>query len=174
MQVRLLPPRYKNIYNYDMRKTHFLIAFSIFTLLTSTFSFTGCIHPKEILFGKENIKRADEESTRKAEEAIKKSPVLQELDKMCADIPKPENFKFYSKYKGNQSIFVSQTFISPADYWELMKFYKPYFEENGWQLVEEEGTSCKFKKGVYELSIFNATDMNEAFYSFSCKKLQSQ
>jgi hypothetical protein len=113
--------------------------------------------------------------TRQTEEAIKNSPVLQELDAMCKQIPLPANSQFI--WKGgldDQTISLSYHYYSETKYEEAWSLFKVYFLQNGWKLTKEDNSYPKiieFRNDKYRVQI-NYGGMGEGVnYGFSCEKL---
>ena len=115
--------------------------------------------------------------TAETEEAIKNSPIYQELDRVCLDIPKPEAFQLISKSKSfNERIYLTYAYYSPDAFEKMKPFYIDYFEKNGWEdwgdTVGLTTNGIKFRKGDFEVSVYYSTRDEGVNYLFGCEKLR--
>jgi hypothetical protein len=96
---------------------------AILTVVLVILGFTGC-EPRQLPGFKQEAKRQDERITRETEEAIKKSPALQELDHLCTvEIPRPESFVIVNKSRDvHDGKFLSYGYHSQLDYQSVKSF----------------------------------------------------
>jgi hypothetical protein len=131
-------------------------------LTLALLSFTGCVNPKTLPGIRGYVKREDERITKATEEAVKKSPLLQDLDHLCTkEISVPDDFVLVSRDMGTTSTPATQTFLgygysSRSDYQQVKKFYKDRLLPKGWQLITEKDAGG-----------------DEANYSLQCGRLSS-
>ena len=143
--------------------------------MTSPFWLAGCITDTPLF-----IKWAQHEGRKSAEyteEALKKSPDLQELDRLCTKaIPTFVRFALREKSAGPpKSTFLTYFFDSGADYQQVKCFYLDYFARNGWELSDEYNggwgsKSAEFRKGNYRVILYHK-GMGDAEYAFHCEML---
>lgn len=88
-----------------------ILAFATWLVL-----FTGC-HPMSLPILRDEARRQDERITRETDEAIKKSPKLQELNQLCTEkIPKPNGFELMNKDRDyHEETFLSYGYRSSLD-----------------------------------------------------------
>lgn len=122
--------------------------------------------------------RTDKQITDQTEEVIKGSPELQELDSVCKQIPRAQDFQFVKKGGlDDQKISLSYYYISETRYEEVWRLLGNYFDKNGWKTVKNgEGviSSIKiieFSNGKYRVAIQHG-GMRSINYSFYCEKLK--
>lgn len=101
---------------------------------------------------------------------IRNSERLTRVDKLCRDLPKPENFQFVNKnVKGNSfTANVNYVYRSKQNFHIVKKFYLEWFNKNGWQ--QDDDVMFKFSKGNQVLAIEKANFPN-ADYSIYCAEL---
>jgi hypothetical protein len=148
-----------------------------FLLISLFFIFlTGC-NFKELPIVKDLIVKNREEATKYTEEAIKNSPELQELDKMCSQIPLPKDFKFISKGGlDDQAISLSTYYYSETSYQEAKQLFKDYFNQKGWNLIKEDDSYPKvieFKDNTFLVSLQYGGMGSDVNYSIYCEKISS-
>lgn len=120
----------------------------------------------------------DKQRTELTNKAIRKSSDLQELDKICTQIPLPADFRLIKKDGiDDQKITLSYYYDSQKKYIEVWQFLDNYFDDNNWKFIENgEGviSSQKFieyQKDSYKVIIQNG-GMGDAEYSIYCEKLR--
>ncbi|HEV2799788.1 MAG TPA: hypothetical protein VGW12_04780 [Pyrinomonadaceae bacterium] len=157
-----------------MRYLSALILLAI--LATSVLYLTGC-NPRNTPIFRKMAEGQEKRSAEYTEEALKKSPSLQELDRLCTkEIPLFEGFVLLSKSaSSHRSTFLSYFYDSGADYRKVKSFYIDYFAKNGWQLTEEKDggwgqRKVEFRKGNYKIIVSHG-GMENAEYAFDCEKL---
>lgn len=147
-------------------------------LLASTLYAAGCVDPKEIPGFRGAVREEEEKSTRETEEAIKGSPELQELARLCTEVvPVFEGFRLVYKSGAfkERPLYLSYKYYSEADYLKVKGFYKSYFEQRGWRLTEQKDGGwgqrwVEFRKGVYKVKVFHGMS-EEVNYAIHCEKL---
>src|SRR6266571_5197539 len=84
-------------------------------------SFAAC-NPRNMPGFSQEAKRQEDRITRETEEAIKKSPALQDLDHLCTQVlPRPERFQNVNKSRDFQNEkFLSYGYHSSLDYERVM------------------------------------------------------
>lgn len=147
-------------------------------LLITLFSIflTGC-NFRELPIVRDAIIKEREQITINTEKAIKNSPELQELDKMCSQIPLPKDFKFISKGGlDDQKVTLSTYYYSETDFQEVRQLFKDYFNQKGWDLIKEDSSYPKvieFASDYFLVSLQNGGMSKDANYSVYCEKITS-
>lgn len=132
-----------------------------------------------ILSACENISRLsnglDRQLERNTEEAISKSPALQEVDKVCREVPLPSDFVFVRKGGlDDQKITLSYYYSSKTKYEEAQGLWRNYFEGTGWRLIKVSdfpSKSMEFRNETYRISTFYGGMGSGVDYSIYCEKL---
>jgi hypothetical protein len=139
--------------------------------------FTSC-DPRQLPGFKQEAKRQDERITRETEEAIKKSPALQELDRLCTtEIVRPEGFVSVKKSRDfHQERFLSYGYHSTLDYQSVKRFFLNYFVQHGWQLTEEKDhgwgpSKIEFRKDTFKVTIYDMGRGEGENYGMVCAKV---
>ncbi len=150
-----------------------VLVLAVMALIVCT---SGC-NPREMPGFKQMAKRQEEKTTRETEEAIKKSPALQELDRLCTqEIPRPAGFVPINKYRDlHGERFLGYGYHSPDDYPSVKSFYIKYFSEHGWQLTKQMESSwgqpqIEFRRGPFLARIYDLGG-REIKYSLHCEKV---
>lgn len=153
-----------------------IIASLVFS--TSVLLFSGC-NPWRLPLLKEEARKQDERITRETDEAIKKSPKLQELNRLCMEsIPKPTGFELLNKDRDyHEETFLGYSYRSKLDYQTVKRFYLDYFVQNGWALTEEKDdgwgpSKIEFHKDSYRVTIYDMGAADGKNYSIVCGKLK--
>lgn len=148
-------------------------------LAIAALCFTAC-NPTRMPGGRQIAKQQEERITRETEEAIKKSPVLQELDHMCTrEVPRPDEFVPINKYGDlRRERFLGYGYRSGADYQSVKSFYINYFTQHGWQLTNQKDAGwgqpyVEFSKDNYKVKVYRLTGDDGINYSLYCEKLSS-
>lgn len=150
----------------------------VLTLIAAAFFFTGC-DARELPGFKQEARRQEQRITRETEEAIKKSPVLQELNHLCTEeIPRPEGFGLVNKFKGLHGVtFLGYGYHSALDYQTVKRFYINYFTQHGWQITKQKDggwgpSKIEFRKDSHEVMISESGYRGEGInYFVECVKL---
>ena len=108
--------------------------------------------------------------------AIKDSPELQDLDKVCTQIPLPSDFRLIQKGGiDDQKISLSYHYDSQKKYLEVWQFLNTYFKENGWKFVKNESDSImktiEYSNDKYRVVIQNG-GMRNVEYGIYCEKIK--
>lgn len=100
---------------------------------------TAC-NPRELPWFKQESKRQDERITEETKEAIRKSPELQKLIRVCLDqIPRPGGFELVNMSRDfNRSTFLSYGYHSSLDFQAVKHFYTDYFAQHDWKLISHK------------------------------------
>lgn len=87
---------------------------------------------------KQLAKHEEQRIIRETEEAIKKSPALQELNRLCTqEIPRPQGFISANLSRDfHEDRFLSYRYHSDLDYESVKRFNREYFAQQGWKLTE--------------------------------------
>jgi hypothetical protein len=165
-----------------MSRRYFLILtwLPVTILLAVALAHIGCFNPRNL----PAFKRAAEEQERKmvkyTDEALKESPVLQELDRLCTkDIPLPDGFRLVSRTgtPKKRNPYLSYHYYSGAGYKGIKSFYDTYFSQNGWRVTENrEGGwgppwHAVFRKDNYLVAVTYGGKGKEVNYSLFCQKV---
>jgi len=152
---------------------------SLLVLAIAVVSLAGC-NPRGLPGFRQIAKQEEERETKETEEAIKKSPVLQELDRLCTmEIPRPDGFVLVKKFRGFHSvIFVGYGYSSVSQYQEVKNFYMKYFPQHGWLLTKEENGGggpvyVEFSKDSYKVEVDRLSGRDGTNYTITCEKLRS-
>jgi hypothetical protein len=136
-------------------------------MITMTYALflVGCFNPRNTPVFRKLAEEEGRKSAKYTEEALQKSPDLQELDRLCTqDVPTYEGFTLISYF-----------FDSAADYRQVKPFYLDYFARNGWKMTNEYdgdwgSKSVEFRRGYYRVILYHR-GMGDAEYGFHCEKL---
>ena len=121
-------------------------------------------------------KNEEERISRVTQEAIKNSPVLEELDRLCGkEVAHPDDFVFESKSMDTVSrSYLTFHYGSSWDYTKVKNFYKEYFTQNGWLLTYQRmglGTrQVEFTKQRYGKA-FDVGQDQQHHYAIQCEKV---
>lgn len=98
---------------------------------------------------------------------INRSAPLKNVDNLCENLPKPEDFHFVGKIvSGNSYTFaISHYYQSELEYNKVETFYLQWFTQNNW-LLETHGT-LDFRKGNLIIHI-NRGSWAGANYAIYC------
>lgn len=113
--------------------------------------------------------------TKYTDEAIKNSPELQELEKVCTQIPLPQDFQFVRKGGiDDQRIMLTYLYYSETEYGKATAVWINYFNENGWKKVKEDNSYPKvieFRNDRFRVAIQHGGIGKTSNYGISCEKL---
>jgi hypothetical protein len=146
-------------------------------LVTCVVYCTSC-DPRGVPGFKQEAKRQDQRITRETEEAIRKSPALQELNRLCTEeIPRPDGFVLVKKSRDfHDEKFLSYGYHSTLDYQSVKRFYVDYFAQHGWKLNREKDdgwgpSEIEFRKDRYQVTISDVVRGKEINYFAVCERL---
>jgi len=145
---------------------------AVFSLaVTLLISVSACDH---IPFVRERLIEEERQQTARTEEAIKGSSVLQELDKVCSDVPKPPNSQLITKRKSfNDKTYLTYGYYSDAPYSEMKGFYVNHFQQDGWTMMGNSSgmtsESIEFRKENYDVSVTYSTKGDGVNYILHCE-----
>lgn len=151
-------------------KKYFLLLMSVLILTT-----VNC-NPRELPIVKETLKEADINRTEATEDAIKNNPELQELDNACKQIPLPDQFKMVAKHLApGKPPALSYYYFSNETFDDSDKFFKDYFQKNGWKSVENKSLNriSEFRNDNNRIVIQYGGIGVDANYSIFCEKLSA-
>lgn len=150
-------------------------------LAIAVICFSGCVNPKNMPGIRGIVDRETDQITKATEEAVKSSPLLQELDHLCKqEISVPNDFVLVSRNTGTTSAPTKRTFLgygyqSASEYALVKSFYKERLVPKGWAISSEtDGGSLphvEFQKDSYIVKIYRMSGRDDANYSLLCAKL---
>jgi len=153
-------------------------SFWVLALVVVTVCVAAC-NPRGFPGFKQLAKQQEERITRETEEAIKKSPVLQDLDRLCTqEILRPEGFVPINKYKDlHGERFLGYGYQSKADFSGVESFYVSYFVQHGWNLTKQDDRKwgfpkIEFRNQKYQVKIYDAGQDGEINYLLHCELLE--
>lgn len=148
----------------------------LFLILLLVSGITACI--RQLPAFQREAKRQDAIMTRETVEAIKKFPVLQELDKLCTqEIPRPDGFVFtHQSWDFHENRWLVYHYRSKDDYKTVKQFYMTYFAKQGWRITnqKDEGwgpSRIEFGNEKYRVKIEDLTGLDGPSYAVLCEKL---
>lgn len=148
----------------------YLARLILFTILIFS---GGCLSiPRQIK------KKIADNTTRATDEAIKGSPKLQELNKICTDIPLPDDFVFEEKYLLTVGLNENLTYSydSKTAFNESRKIFEDYFKEKDWRvrdMSDKYPPGLDFTDGNVNVSV-GAESIGDGFaYTIYCKRLEN-
>lgn len=161
-----------------MKKQHSKNIFAFIIAIVFTLILAGC-NPRNLPGFRQITEQQDTRARKLAEEKIEKEPVFRELNQLCTkEIPLYKGFSLVSLdgVWWNKRNFLTYLYFSNADWRNVKAFYKDYFAQNGWSLIDEYDTSwgsskVEVKKGSYRVILFNEGLGDNANYAFHCEKL---
>lgn len=155
-------------------------SFGVLALVVVTVCVAAC-DPRGFPGFKQLAKQQEERITRETEEAIKTSPVLQDLDRLCTqEIPRPEGFVPINKYKDlHGERFLGYGYQSKADFSSVKSFYVSYFAQHGWNLTKQNDakwgpSSVVFRNQKYQVKVYDAGQDGEINYFLHCELLETR
>ena len=120
---------------------------------------------------------AERRRTLETQEAIKLSPSLQEIDRICTSIPKPDDAKLILMRKNirNSSEFLVYGYLTDKTYEQVKRFYTDYYVSNDWSDVEEmkglKTNEISSTKDGIKTTIGYAKVHSGVNFSFMCTRL---
>ena len=134
--------------------------------------------PRQLPGFQREAKRQDERITRETQEAIRNSPALQELDRLCTtEIPRPDGFVLGRMSRDfREQKFLVYGYRSDTDYRTVKNFYLNYFREHGWQLAEEKDggwgpSKIAVRNDRYQVTVYDKERRAGALYDIVSAKL---
>lgn len=149
------------------------IRMKILVLLVSivAWTFLAACDPRQLPGFKQEAQRQEERLTRETDEAIKKSPALQELARLCVtEIPRPQGFVEKLKYRDpHEEKFVGYAYNAKVDYAFVKSFYLDYFSQRGWQLTKQKDggwgpSQLEFRNDKYQVKISDKVQPDGAYH----------
>lgn len=132
--------------------------------------------PRKLPGFKQEARRQDERITRETDEAIMKSPALQELAHLCTKlIPRPEGFVEAHKYKDHEEKLLGYAYRAKTDYSSVKSFYLDYFSQHGWRLTKQKDdgwgpSELEFRNDGHRVTIYDK-GQSDGTYGIVCAKL---
>jgi hypothetical protein len=158
----------------------FSVLWLLVILTTPVLCLSACFNPRNTPIFKKLGGDWERENAKYIEEALRTSPVLQDIERLCVkEIPLPEGFRLVSR-TGNdkkKNPYLSYKYYSVADYRGIKPLYEKYFAQNGWRVTENReggwGPPCHavFRKDSYKVAIQYGGMGDEVNYAFSCQKV---
>jgi hypothetical protein len=150
---------------------------NIFALLL-LLSLTGCLSPRNNPVFRRMANASDERIAKQTEEELKKSPILQEINRLCTEqVPIFNGFRQVRRLSWqSENPFLSYSYESSADVQTVRVFYKDYFSRNGWDLRHDQmggwgpAWHATWRKSGYSISI-EKTTTDDYVYGLFCQKL---
>ncbi len=154
------------------------IVIDLSLLVLFSLALAGCI-PSGTPGIKQLTKKFDEIATKQTDDAIKKSPVLQEVESVCKQIPLPPDFEIVKKGGLNDDglLVLDYYYTSETKYEPARLLWNTYFADNGWEAKKEEDSyprQLEFNNLKYKVSIQYGGMGDRAQYSIACQKLRSE
>ena len=147
-------------------------------LAAATFLLAGCVDLRKLPGIKERVKQEDARATRETDEAIKSSPVFQELNRLCTEeLPLPDGFNLVTKDRSiHTGPFLEYGYYSEADYQKVKSFYLDYFTRNGWRVADQKDDGwgpkhLEVRRGSHKVKIYHGGMGKEVNYKVHCGKL---
>lgn len=112
----------------------------LLSLTVTLVNFTGC-NPRTLPGIRGFVRREGERISKATEEAVKKSPTLQQLDQLCREeVSTPDDFLLQVRSMGTSNIFLSYGYRSKSEYEDVKKFYKARLGLKEWKLITRKGS----------------------------------
>ena len=147
------------------------------SLLACGCAFLVQCNPREMPGFKQLAKREDARITRETNEAIKSSPPLQKLERLCTiDVPPPTDFALVKKSRDfNEQKFLIYYYHSETPYNRVKSFYSDSLGQRGWQLTEQKDggwgpSKIVFRKDEFSVTIYDKEYGNDTNYGVVCSK----
>jgi hypothetical protein len=145
----------------------------VLALFAATVGIGGCAHP--LFQPREKLLENERKLSQAAEQEIKGSARLKEVDALCRQVPLPQGFSFISKHVNNDAT-VSFNYGSEVSFVIARKFYLDYFENNGWTTGIVEAAIVHrvnaAKDGNRIMISYGGVGSSEIDYSITCGKTQ--
>ena len=140
---------------------------------------SACVNPNKLPGVSAIAEREAERAHKEADEAIKNSPALQELDTLCSQqVPALGFTRLYRRLdRSGGRLTVSQSYHSDANFATVKQEYKNQLAPAGWRVTVEEDVSraesrIEFARDGYTMKIYNVPSAKEANYVVYCEKVQ--
>lgn len=139
----------------------------------------GCVNPNKLPGIRSLSEREAARLNQQAEEAIKKSPALQELDDFCVkQVPPQLDFNRVSRnldFGGRMSL--TYAYHSKEGFRKVADEYKNYLSPQGWRLTHEEeatwgNSTVAFANDEYALRLYFLGAGSGVNYKLHCEKLK--
>ena len=141
---------------------------------------SACVNPNKLPGVSAIGEREAERAHKEADEAIKNSPALQELDTFCTQqVPPALGFtRLYRRLdRSGGRLTLSQSYHSDAAFATVKQEYKNRLVPAGWRVTVEEDVSraesrIEFAGDGHTMKIYNVPSAKEANYVVYCEKVQ--
>jgi hypothetical protein len=149
-------------------------------ILAASILLTGCFNPRNLPVFKRAAEAQERKMVKYTDEAVKVSPVLQELDRLCTkEIPVPAGFRLESRTGTHETKnpYLSYHYYSKADYKAIKSLYENYFSQKGWRVIENRDGGwgppwlAVFRKETYKVAVQYGGMGDEVNYSLFCQKI---
>jgi hypothetical protein len=132
-------------------------------------------NPRELPIFKRAVLENEKASTIQTEEAIKNSAVLQDLDRVCGQVPLPADFHFvWKSFTIDKKIILFTYYHSETSYETARDFWLDYFARTGWS-SSSDGVSFPRNivatQGTYRVTIFYGGMGDRTNFSIDCELL---
>jgi hypothetical protein len=133
----------------------------------------GC----RLFISEEQFRRMEDARTRETDAIIAESPVLQELERDCMEIPRFDDFVYQTKdLSSGRRSFIVYGYKSGRSYPEVESYYEKYFMSNGWTFEEDsQGLNTKwisYTKGNFRVSVNYADTSPRENFTIVCERLR--
>jgi hypothetical protein len=128
------------------------------------------------------VEQADARRSKRADEAIKNSPVLQELDRFCtSQVPPALGFQRLQRqldeFRGRHVLTYS--YKSDANFERVKQEHKNQLLPAGWRVTAEEAVSwgdprIEFDGNSHSIRIYHFRSNQDVNYKIHCEKIQRQ
>lgn len=120
-------------------------------------------------------KKMRDSRTDEAEKIIKDNPEYREVDKICKEIPIPENSKLVGKARLFNSVGISNYYYSEVDSNLLRKNFEDFFIQQNWEQIDSNfiNPTLHFQKKPYEVKMQFGGIGRGISYSINCAKISS-
>ena len=159
---------------------NFTVLWLLVILAAPALCSSACLNPRNTSVFRKLGEDWERENAKYLEEALKTSPVLQDLERLCTkEIPLPNGFRLISR-TGNEkkkNPHLSYHYYLAADYRGIKVLYENYFTQNGWRVAENrEGGwgppwHAVFRKDQYLVAVQYGGMGEEANYSLFCQRV---
>jgi hypothetical protein len=145
-------------------------------LVLMTAVLAGACSPRELPVFKQLSEKSMAESTKRTDEAIRDSSVLQDIDAECKKIPNASDSKIVWKNVDLDEPPLLTTYYYSGESFERMKLiWDSYFEKLGWVPVKKEPLwgpkALEYRNTEFSVGIFYGNLGDGQTYAIGCQKL---
>ena len=149
---------------------------SLGLLLLLAVYLTGC-NPRNWPGFKERAAQEDARITKETQEAIKRDPVLGDLNHLCAEtIPKVDGAQLLSMSHSTHSrTFISYHYGVTTPFPQIKAVFRDYFQQKEWELIGEKDANwgppnIDFRTDTYQITVWGSSPNDTAGFSLTCAK----